>query len=127
MQTRLTLGHKGEEHLVRRGVDDRNVDNVGPRLVARRRERQHDDPVSCGNVLELLLDAADRRSARPERLQIPQVLLIGDVPLPELLRSGKGMIATQRDEPTLVVERDQTQAPFRDWLAGVRDIHVLAE
>src|SRR6202042_3863072 len=27
----------------------------------------------------------------------------------------------------LVVERDQTQAPFRDWLADISDIHVPAQ
>ena len=83
------------------GVDDPHVDNLGPRVVARCRERQHDDPASPGDVLELLLDTADRRSSGPQRLQIPQVPLIGNVALPQLIGFGEGMIATQRDQATL--------------------------
>jgi len=79
-------GLDGEVDLVGLGVDDRDVDDVGPCVVLRCRQRQDDDAVARGHVLELLLDAAQRtlgpggRRGRGAPLEVAQVALAGQVP-----------------------------------------------
>src|ERR1700722_11258788 len=129
-------GVPGQAHLVGRDVADVDVGDAGAGVEGRGGQRQQDDAVAGGDVLEFLLDGTEdgRAAALPgphlggdvtplgHRVWILEQMLIGEVSDGDRVFPGQPVAGREHRHPRLGQQRLDVQAALVDGQADVADV-----